>query len=476
MAMTARKATKPLLGHEKPRLAPPIPARSMVNDFIETAVELGIELFPWQKVSGRYSYALGPDGRWLYPEVCEVVSRQNGKTEKLVPHIVKRLRMGRRIMHTAQNRELPREVFARVADIMGASPGELAIKGGRIVMPRFANGQEEIRMRNGGSYRIVAPTRSGARGPSNDDVMIDEVRELDTFDFIAAAKPTLTASPNPQIHYLSNMGDESSAVLNALRLRAQTDRSLAYLEWSAAPERSADDREGWFEGNPSIGHIPHLLDYLEREYETNKLQGTLAIFETEHLCRSVVTMREHLVDEFAWARSFDPELEEPRRATMAVSMSPDGKRASCAVAWLRSDLTVGLRLLYNVPGNPIDTALLGKDLQRTAAKLGIRQVGFDPQTDRELVKWFTKPISIHGQLFANASAQFVNLVNADHVRWKDADAVTDDLTWTSRKLDAETGSYQAVRASDDRSITASLAAIRAVWLASGPKPASPKVM
>jgi hypothetical protein len=427
-------------------------------------------------VSGRYLYALGADDRWLYPEVAELVSRQNGKTKKLVPHIVKRLRMGRRIMHTAQNRDLPREVFSEVAEIMGAEPGALAVKGGRIVMPRFANGQEEIRMRNGGSYRIVAPTRSGARGPSNDDVLIDEVRELDSFDFIAAAKPTLAASPNPQMYYLSNMGDDSSVVLNALRLRADSDPSLAYLEWSAAPDRTADDQLGWLESNPSIGRIPHLLDYLGREYETNKLQGTLAIFETEHLCRQVATMRQHLVDQFAWARGRMDDLEDPRRAAMALSMSPDGRRASVAVAWMRDDLTVGLRLLYNVPGDPIDTALLGKDIALTASRLGIKQVGFDPLTDGELAKYVKKPEPISGQKFANASAQFVNLVNADHVRWKDADAVTDDLTWTSRKQDHETGSYQAVRAQDDRSITASLAAIRAVWLASGPKPTSPKVM
>jgi hypothetical protein len=467
MAMTARKL-KPVVGREKPRLAPPTPARSLVAEYIEVAEELGISLFPWQKVSGRYSYALGMDDRWLYPEVCDVASRQNGKTKPLVPHIVKRLRMGRHVMHTAQNRELPREVFSEVAEIMGAEPGQLAIKGGRIVMPRFANGQEEIRMRNGGSYRIVAPTRSGARGPSNDDVIIDEVRELDSFDFIAAAKPTLAASRNPQMLYRSNMGDDTSVVLNALRLRSQTDPSLAYLEWSAAPERSSDDREGWLEANPSIGHIPHLLDYLVREYETNKLQGTMAIFETEHLCRAVNTMRERLVDQFAWARSRMDDLEEPRRPAMAISMSPDGKRATCAVAWMRDDLTVGLRLLYNVPGDPIDTARLGADLKATAMRLGAKQIGYDPLTDAELAKYLPKPEPISGQKFANASAQFVNLVQSDHVRWRDADAVTDDLTWTSRKQDHETGSYQAVRAQDDRSIT--------VWLASGPRPVSPKVV
>ena len=72
-----------------------------------------------------------------------------------------------------------------------------------------------------------------------------------------------------------------------------------------------------------------------------------------------------------------------------------------------------------------------------------------------------------GGEFANASSQFANIVTAGKLRWSDADPVTDDLTWTASKPNGE-GAYHAVRASDDRPITASLAAIRAVWLASGP--------
>jgi hypothetical protein len=476
MAMTARRATKPLVGREKPRLAPPTPARSQLAEFTATAVELGIELFPWQKQAARYITALGQGDRWLYPEVCTVVARQNGKTRLLVPLVISRLRAGHKITHAAQTRELTRELFGEIADIMSHDLTLFPKRYGRPILPRFGAGQEEIRLANGGSYRIVAATRAGARGQSNDLVIIDELREFKDFDFIGAAKPTLNASRHPQMVYLSNAGETDSIVLNAARLRADSDPALAYLEWSAAPERAADDIEGWREANPAISHIPNLLETLEREYATNRTQGTLAIFETEYLCRSVITMREKLVDEFAWARSFEPDLEQARRPTMAVSMSPDGKRATCAIAWLRDDLTVGLRVLINGTGNPIDTALLGKDLKATATRLGIKQIGFDPLTDKELAKYFAKPTPISGGLFANASAQFVNLVNADHIRWNDADAVTDDLTWTSRKPDAETGSYQAVRAQDDRSITASLAAIRAVWLASGPKPVTPKVM
>ncbi len=95
---------------------------------------------------------------------------------------------------------------------------------------RFGAGQETIEMRNGGKYRIVAPSRGGARGPSNDDVIVDELRELTDYDFIGAAKPTLAQSRDPQIVYLSNAGEDDSVVLNDLKLRLGDDPSLCYID------------------------------------------------------------------------------------------------------------------------------------------------------------------------------------------------------------------------------------------------------
>ena len=89
-------------------------------------------------------------------------------------------------------------------------------------------------------------------------------------------------------------------------------------------------------------------------------------------------------------------------------------------------------------------------------------------TDAELAKYFAKPIKVQATLFANASAQFEILVKSGKLRWVEADAVTDDLIWTAKKADADSGSFKAVRADDERPITASLAAIRAVWMASTP--------
>ena len=464
-------------GRAMPRIAPPTPAVADVAGFRETAASLGIELMPWQEVAGRYLEAVGPDGRHLFREVAVVVARQNGKSELLVPLIVKRLRAGKRIMHTAQDRSLPRDIFYRVADIMWERNNELfPLRNDRQTRPRFANGQEEIRLANGGVYSIVAPTRGGARGPSRDLLIIDELRELDTWEFIAAAKPTTTASADPQIVYLSNAGQEDSVVLNALRDRADKDPGLAYLEWSATPDRSADDVTGWAEANPAMGHEPEgmgsVLSNLQSEYLSNKLAGTLAIFETEHLCRWVVTMRERLVDDAAWSRG-EAVLEAPSRPFMGIALDPRGQRASAAIAWPQSDGTIGLRLLFDVTGSPIDTDTLGPDLRDAAMEHSVANVGFDPLTDAVLAKVFPDSEPIAGQKYANASARFVAAVESGKVHWADCAAVTDDLAWTARKEHDESGSFQAVRGNDDRPITAVLAAIRAVWLAS--EPSNPSV-
>jgi hypothetical protein len=334
--------------------------------------------------------------------------------------------------------------------------------------PRFANGQEEIRLHNGGHYRIVAPTRGGARGPSNDLVIIDELREMTDHDFIAAAKPTLTASPKPQMVYLSNAGTDESEVLNALRKRAADDPALAYLEWSAAPERRADDPVGWAEANPSMGHDPAVELALADEYRAHSLAGTLGVFETEHLCRWVVSLRERLVDSFTWGMCETDSLPSSGMRYMGVAMDPDGRRASAVLAWRLPDDTIAVRQLLEATGEPIDTDLLGKDLRDLARDHGAMSVGYDPLTDGQLAKFLLKPEKVNGARFANASSVFRLAVHSRKLRHMDCAPVTDDLTFTAVKPHDQSGSFQAVRSDDDRPITAALAAIRAVELAANP--------
>jgi len=474
--MIAERTPSEHIGHARPRIAPPLPLRHGLADYRRQSADLGIVPMPWQETAARYVTALGPHDRWLYRDVAIVVARQNGKTTLTKPLIVARLKAGRHIMHIAQVRELPRIMFEAIADALEESdPGLFARRRGKIIWPRRGAGSESIVLTNGGSYRIAAAISGASRGHSIDDLLIDELREMDSFDVVNSAKPAQRFSDDPQTIYLSNMGTDRSVVLNSLTARAGNDPSLAYLEWSADKAYEADDVRGWLQANPAIGpDYPQVLRDLETDYVAAKLGGNLAGFETEALCRKVPTMRERLVDEFAWSQCQRP-LGDPRQPVMAVSMTPDGTRAAAALAWQQPDGTIALRLLYDVTGSPIDVKALGEDIDRDARKIGATKVGIDPLTDAELAKYLRKPVKISGQEYANASAQFVNLVTAGRVRWQDAEAVTDDLAWTARKDHDDTGHFQAVRMSDDHPIPAALAAIRAVWLASGPSTARARI-
>jgi hypothetical protein len=416
----------------------------------------------WQKTAARYLNARGKDG-WLYREVGIVVARQNGKTELLVPRFLQDLRAGKRILHTAQNRTLPREVFVRVASLID---DDEVIRNG----VRLGNGQEKVTMRNGGVYRIVAPQR-GARGLSADTVVFDELREFEDFDIVGAAGPTLAASSDPQMIYLSNAGYDSSVVLNDLRRRGETGGGdgLAYLEWSASPERDIGDRAGWAEANPALG-TTISWDFLESEFRTKPP----AIFETEHLCRWVASMNPTLVSPAAWASCRSTIEGEPTRPAVGFNMDPSGKRASAAMAWAMTDGRVALVELEEATGDPIAVERLGQRIKDLALQYRARQIAYASWTDKDLARYVPRANPLDGKEFANASENFARLVAQGRIAWEAADHITDDLTWTARKPH-DSGAWTAHPVNAERSITAVLAAIRAVWLASAPRKPVPRI-
>ena len=479
-AVRERRPTTKLRGRVTPRLAPPVPARSDLKAYKATAEAIGLDLMPWQENAARYVEALGADGRRLYREVAIIVARQNGKSKILVPLFVKRLLAGQKIMHTAQDRALPREIFGVVAELMWEHyPQLFPMRNGRVTKPRYANGSEEVRLTNGAIYSIVAPSRGGARGPSRDLVVIDETREMEDWDFIAAAKPTLTASKDPQIIYLSNAGHDGSVVLNSLKKRAGQDESLAYLEWSASPERAVDDVVGWTEANPAMGHerpeMGSLYETLVNELRAAKLDNTLPYFQTEYLCRSVVTEAPHAVPLAAWDQCRGT-TEAGERPAIAFNMDPSGRRASVVRAWLQTDGRVAVEELIEARGEtaPIDTERLGKAILALVRSNRASNVGFASWTDKDIARYVPRSKAVDEKEYAAASEMFARYVSSRRVVWDNAMHVGDDLRATIRR-GHHSGAWQAVPATPEHSITAVLAAIRAVWLASAPK-TEPRVL
>lgn len=455
-----------------PRVAPPLPKRSDVAELKKVAKVCDVKLFKWQLTAGTYMTATSGK-RWKYRELCIVVARQNGKTSLLLPRIVMGLLRGERIMMTAQDRQgVVRDVFEAVADVMEREFATL-IKG-RV---RRANGQEAISLTNGGRFRIVAPTRGGARGGTNDIVIIDEVREMDDYDFIAAAQPTMTVSPSPQIIYLSNAGTDESVVLNGLRDRAKTDRNLGYVEWSAREDREVGDRAGWIEANPALADTTYAkahMEFLEQAHKGYVDSGHPEIFETEHLCRWVITEAPRVVPELAWERAGEQPTGEPKRpAFMGIAQDPQGRRVSAVIAWV-VDGIVNVHVLADFDGYPVDLTKAAELVTKEMRAYGVRQVAYDPWTDRDFARHFKNAKPTQAADWENGCLRFAREVESGNLRYSDPEGVlTGDMPFTVRH--ATPHAWIAKPASPERATTASLAAIRAVWLATNPKAPAMKV-
>ncbi len=466
MAIPAVEGAR-VVGNPRPRLGPPVPARSAHQVIVDRAKAIGQPLRPWQVTATRYITALAPNIGWLYREVATLAARRNGKTTIMRPLIIERLMEGRRIVHAAQDLKLPREMHEEVATIIDEQYREfLPSKRG----VKYGVGQESIKLTTGGQYRIVSNSRSGARGMSNDLVLVDEVLELVNMDFVAAARPTTLTSPWGQVVYFSNAGTPASVVLQWLKGRAENDPRLAYLEWSAEPSLASDDMKGWLQANPSIGHDPVLLENLGGEYRGHVAGGSLDIWEREHLCRQTISMHESIVSSEQWAMQEFVTETAPVRPIMGIKMDISGERASAVLAWQEEDGRVGVEVVADVEDYPIKTGELGPALQKIATQKRVSGIAFDPYTDTDLAQHLRRAKALTGRDYANATEKFVRLVSGRQLKVHDEGAIlaADVAATIPRSMSG--GAYVAIKASPEMTNTAAEAAIRAVWLASAPRP------
>jgi hypothetical protein len=202
------------------------------------------------------------------------------------------------------------------------------------------------------------------------------------------------------------------------------------------------------------------------------MADTLEIWETEHLCRWVATMAKRIVAQADWDAA-KGEVGEPVRPTMGISMDLSGTRASAAVAWRMSDTTIGLRVVADVTGDPIDVDRLGPELRDLSTRLRVGEVIFDPYTDADLARYFRKASPMNGIAYANASARFAQLIETGRLRHEGSDALDTDLRWTGQRPLGR--GWIAIKTHEDHPVTGVLAAIRAAWAPSESNVAIPRI-
>ncbi len=288
-----------------------------VIDFAEGVLE--IDLFPWQRWLLVHALELLPDGSFRFRNVIVLVARQNGKStlSQVLSLFFLYVLSTALVIGTAQDLDVAEEIWQGAVDIVEETPDLDALKD-RVVK---VNGKKSLELKTGERYKVKAANRRAGRGLSGDLILLDELREHQSWDAWGAITKTTMARPDAQVWALSNAGDATSIVLRYLRKMAHKalgdpdgvcgaddpssmlpaedelldsddlgldpdedfeveDDTLGIFEWSAHPGCDRFDRDEWALANPSMGY-----SITERTIASAAKTDPEWVFRTEVLCQ-----------------------------------------------------------------------------------------------------------------------------------------------------------------------------------------------
>lgn len=341
--MPSRTKPAELYGSETPRIwTKPrrrlTPKTSRGFEVITFAKEvLGIELLPWQQWLLIHALELNPDGTYRFRTLCILVARQNGKTTLVQVLALWRMFLDgcNLVLGTAQSLDTAEECWDGAVQ-MAQGVDELRDEIAQVVQ---VNGKKSMRLVTGERYKVQAANRRGGRGLSGNMVVLDELREHQTWDAWGAITKTTMAKDDAQIVGLSNAGDASSVVLSHLRTVAMAetdspDTSIGIFEWSAEDGCDKDDWKAIAQANPSLGYTitkGAILDALRTDPE--------AIFRTEVLCQWVENIASGPIPVGSWQMRLDKDstLAPGDTIAFAVDTSWDRSTTWIAAAGFRAD-------------------------------------------------------------------------------------------------------------------------------------------
>jgi len=410
---------EPRYGSQTPRIMSPsqdLPSRG--PEMVEFCKEIGYPLLPWQELLALESLKYKADGRWAHPLVGIMLPRQQGKSTFMALRILFGIyRLGEKMhLATAHKLTTSAEIFFKVGQMIDDS---------HVLQENFAKkfeskGSQEIRFKNGARYLIRAGN-SAARGIAGPDVIhIDELREFDTEDVWSSMRFTQMSNKNPQAYFYSNAGHTGSVLLLKFRERglaaaSGADDSIGWFEWSAEPGAAVDDKEAWYQSNPSLGHTVH------EDNIKDSLSDREDIFRTEILCQ-FVSMINPVISEAEWKKCKDDsyKLDKNKDTWMAIDLSPDRKHASL-VAGQRIDGDKFMVALLQTWFNPmsIDDKQMANDIAPWVRKFPVNYVAFSKSTAGAVAARLSPagiPVyEINSQDYQQSCDEFVSAVSSGRI-------------------------------------------------------------
>lgn len=320
---------------------------------------LGVTLLPWQRWLLIHMLELLEDGTFRFRTVILLVARQNGKSTVLqILSLWFMYVLGvALVIGTAQNLDVAEEQWQAAVELAEEIP-ELAEEIGQVSK---VNGKKFLKLRTGERYKVAAASRRGGRGLSGNLVILDELREHQSWDAWGAVTKTTMARLMAMIVGASNAGDAASVVLRYLRKIAhlalgdpdglaaeddiepeadagddglEDDESLGIFEWSAPPGCEIHDRAGWAQANPSLGY--RISERAIRSAAKTDPEWT---FRTEVLCQWQDGTRDGPFPAGAWeaCEDADGNIDDGSEIVWCVDVSWDRSTAHVAAAGWRPD-------------------------------------------------------------------------------------------------------------------------------------------
>lgn len=295
------------------------------------ARKAGIHYDLWQQGLLYLLFARDQHGRYVCGEGGLTLSscRQIGKTFTLGSGMAIKCIMqpGLTVIWTAHHSRTSDQTFNDLADLVDARGSVFKPYVDRI---RRANGQQEIRFKNGSLIAFGAREHGFGRGLHSADVEVFDEAQILTVKALDNLVPVMNTAQDPLVVFLGNPpkpGDPSEVFQDKRTAALSGMKGMAYIELSAEPGCDLDDREQWARANPS---------YPKRTSEQSiiRLRKTLAedSFRREALGVWDENTAETAISADDWEKGAVTDPDMTGRVSYGVDMPPDRSSLAIGVA------------------------------------------------------------------------------------------------------------------------------------------------
>lgn len=380
------------------------PDTSYGFDLVDFADQIGWPFEPWQRWNAIHMGELLADGRPRFRMVLVLVARQNGKTImcRILTLYWMTIQRAPLVIGTSTGRDTAKESWQDVIDF--ALENLLEEFGSERLAVRKTLSEEHFQTlgctrhcrqdhehKTRSIFKFAALGRRAGRSKTVHRIIMDELREQDTFDTYNALVKAMTAVPDGQAVAITNQGDATSVVLDSLRNSAlsfietgEGDPRLFLSEYSAPSGSDPTDPHAIAAANPDLNRSGRIrLDSIMGDAIRAK-NGTaeeLTGYKTETLCMRVPLL-DPAIDPDSWTargvpREEFPDLAQHRRAVaLVIDVSLDATHATLYAA-AKIDGTVYGDVVKAWQGEDC-TKQVREELADVVAKIRPKLVGWLP--------------------------------------------------------------------------------------------------